>query len=88
MSLVRVPEGDGWVSDLSLAPNKSLTPITLVVSPSIQQTRLSGSDSDQIRNCIERDRTDSGYRCSRVSLVRVSEGDGWVSGLYWLIWVF
>ena len=33
MSLVRVSEGDGWVSDLSQAPNKSLTPITLACQP-------------------------------------------------------
>ena len=44
MSLVRVSEGDGWVSGLPWALNKSLTPITLVVSPSIHQTRPSGSD--------------------------------------------
>ena len=39
-----VPEGDGLVAELSWAPNKSLTPITMVVSPSIHQTRPSGSD--------------------------------------------
>ena len=46
MSLVRVSEGDGWVSELPCAPNKckSLTPITLVSAlPSIK-TRPSGSD--------------------------------------------
>ena len=39
MSLVRVSEGDGWVSELPTrhAPNKSLTPITLVSAlPSIK----------------------------------------------------
>ena len=46
MSLVRVSEGDGWVSELPWDPNinKSLTPITLVVSPSFHQTRPAGSD--------------------------------------------
>ena len=44
MSLVRVSEGDGWVSELPCAPNKSLTPITLVSAlPSIK-TRPSGPD--------------------------------------------
>ena len=46
MSLVEVPEveGDGWVSELSCAPNKDITPITLVVGPFIHQTRPAGSD--------------------------------------------
>ena len=44
MSLVRVSDGDGWVSEVTWDPNKSLTPITLVVTPSFHQTRPSGSD--------------------------------------------
>ena len=59
MSLVRVSEGDGWVSELHQAPNKSLTPITLVVSPSFHQTRLS-TRSEFGPKPIGRVRTDSG----------------------------
>ena len=44
LSLVRVSEGNGWVSELPSASNKYLTPITLVVSPPIYQTRPSGSN--------------------------------------------
>ena len=49
MSLVRVSRGDEWMSELPWAPNKSLTPITLVVSllsalPSTRPARPSGSD--------------------------------------------
>ena len=58
------------------APNKSLTPITLVSAlPSIKPRP---SRSDLAPNLEGEARTDS--ECS-VSLVRVSEGDGWVSEL-------
>ena len=40
MSRVRVLEGGGWVSDLFHDPNKCLTSITLVSSPSRQENRL------------------------------------------------
>ena len=35
MGLVRVPEGDEWLSELLCVPNKSLTPITLDLSSSL-----------------------------------------------------
>ena len=61
LSLVRVSEGDGWVSELPSASNKYLTPITLVVSPPIHQTRPSGSDFRlNLKPAAGRFRTDSG----------------------------
>ena len=46
MSLVRVSEDNGWVSDLFHDPNMSLTTITLVSNPSSQdrENRLDESN--------------------------------------------
>ena len=45
MSLVRVLEGDKWLSELEHhGPNKILTPVTLTFSHSSHQTRPAGSD--------------------------------------------
>ena len=44
MSLVRVTEGDVWVSELPKVPSKSLIPITLVLSTSIHHTGPAGLD--------------------------------------------
>ena len=57
MSLVRVSEGGGWVSDLFNDPNKSLTPITLVSNPSRQENRL--EEQDLFQNLVGTTRTDS-----------------------------
>ena len=66
------------VSELPSASNKYLTPLTLVVSPPIHQTRPSGSDwASSLQGESE---LDSGAACS-LSIVRVSEGDGVVSEL-------
>ena len=43
VSLVRVSDGGGWLSELPYVPNKSLTPITLDLYPFFHQTRPSGS---------------------------------------------
>ena len=69
MSLVRVSEGDGWVSELPCAPNKSLTPITLGFLTSAGFR--SGPKPRDVVRLIQ----------VSVSLVRVSEDDGWVSDL-------
>ena len=75
---VDIREGDGLLSELPCGPNKVLTPVTLAFSPSFYLTRLPGLVWSQ--TC-----RDSKYwfrfRCS-VSLLRVSEGDGWLSELH------
>ena len=73
-----VSEGDGWLSELSCVPNKSLTPITLDFNPSFHKLGHQGQISTQ-QTYKE---SQSSFRCS-VSLVRVSEGDGWVSEVTW-----
>ena len=70
-------EGDGWVSDLYHDHNKYLTLITLISIPFRQKN---SDKKSQILTKTCRD-CKGCFRCS-VSLVGVSEGNGWMSYLF------